>query len=155
MNEISYLNITRLKNISNYETGSAYLDIEEREFILHFPNKRMNSILDAGTDELIILYQRASPRAPRYLTHLVRPLDNELIEENARENFRVGRLVEVVSFPNQFNIPFSESPLSAIDLRNRGWGNAELLSNLFPQSALNTAQAQFWRLFQPFVSNIL
>lgn len=155
MNDLSHHNITRLKNISNYEIGRAYLDIEEREFILHFPNRLKNSILEAGTDELIILYQRASERAQRYLTHLVRPVDNELIEENARENFRFGRLVEVVSFPSQFNIPFSDSPLSGIDLRNRGWGNAELLSNLLPESELNTAKEQLWRLFQPFVSNNL
>ena len=155
MNELSYHNITRLKNISNYILGKAYLDIEEREFILHFPNRLRSNILDTGIDELIILYQRATAQAPRYLTHLVRPIDNELIEENARENFRFGRLVEVVSFPKQFNIPFSSSPLSKIDLRNRGWGDAELLSNLIQHKELNNVKEQLWRLFQPFMLNSL
>ena len=79
MTQLSPKNITRIKNITN-DTGRAY-DIEDKEFILHFPNRFRKRILDTKTDELLVLYQTINNK--RFLTHLVRPIDNEVIEENA------------------------------------------------------------------------
>ena len=42
MNQLSAKNITKIKNITNRVTGKAYLDIQEKEFILHYPDKRKN-----------------------------------------------------------------------------------------------------------------
>lgn len=148
---LSPKNITRIKNVTNTEIGKAYLDIEDREFILHFPDRLKNSVLEADKDELIILYQRASRNEPRYLTHMVKPIDNELIEEKTRNDYRFGRVVEIIAYPGEeYKIPFSKSPLFDVDLRNRGWGNAELLSNVVPNTDLERTQNELWELFLPF-----
>lgn len=147
----THKNITKIKNISNGETGKAYLDIQEKEFILHYPDKRKSNILDTSIDELIVLYQRESKSKPRYLTHLVRPIDNEIIEENARENFRFGHIVEIIAFTGEDNkIPFQNTLLSKLDFRNHGWGNAENLTKLNLKEDLEKYQIELWKLFRPF-----
>lgn len=151
MTQLSAKNITRIKNITNKETGKAYLDIQEKEFILHYPDKRKKGITDTKTDELIVLYQRANEKDPRFLTHLVRPIDNEIIEQNDRENFRFGHIVEVIAFTGEENkIPFENTLLSELDFRNHGWGNAENLTNLNLNEDLEKYQTELWELFKPF-----
>ncbi|MEK7724934.1 MAG: HNH endonuclease [Acidobacteriota bacterium] len=125
--------------------------IEENEFLLHFPNKKRNSILDAKTDELIILYQTID--SGRYFTHLVQPIDNKVIEENAQTNFRFGRFVKVIAFTGEEGkIPFNRASL---DLRNRGWGSAENITNLLSKNELKSYQIKIWNLFKPFFENDL
>jgi hypothetical protein len=111
MKELSPKNIARIKNTTNEETGRAYLDLEEREFILHFPNRFKKRILDTKTDEILVLYQTIENK--RYLTHLIRPIDNNIIEENARENFKFGRICEVIAYPGEDN---KISPLPPLPL---------------------------------------
>jgi len=153
MTQLSAKNITKIKNITNGETGKAYLDIQEKEFILHYPDKRKNGITETKTDEIIVLYQRASKSEPRYLTHLVRPIDNEIIEQNERENFRFGHIVEVIAFTGEENkIPFDNTLLSKLDFRNHGWGNAENLTNLKLKEDLEKYQIEIWKLFKPFLN---
>ena len=154
--ELSAFNITRLKNIANYENGKAYLDLDETEFILHFPDRLKNSILDTNTDELIVLYQRESPSKPRYLTHLVRPIDNHIIEEQNKYNFKFGRAVEVVAYSGENNkIPFQSTLLKGIDLRNKGWGNAVLLNTLVTEKELHSLQRDLWDHFTPLMKSDL
>ena len=63
MKELSPKNITRIKNITDDETGRAYLNLQDSEFILHFPNRLKKSILDTKTNELVVLYQRIEKNA--------------------------------------------------------------------------------------------
>jgi 5-methylcytosine-specific restriction protein A len=154
MTQLSPKNITRIKNITNEEKGRAYLDLENKEFILHFPNRFKKSILDAKTDELLVLYQTIGNK--RYLTHLVRPIDNEVIEENARENFKFGRIFEVIAYPGYENkITFDQSRLSKLDFRNRGWGNAVQLSEIADRNETGNIQLDLWNLFKPYFSHNL
>jgi len=154
MTKLSPKNITRIKNITNEETGRAYLDLENKEFILHFPNRFRKSILDTTTDELLVLYQTIENK--RYLTHLVRPIDNEVIEENARENFKFGRIFEIISYPGDKNkISFDKSRLSKLDFRNRGWGNAVQLNEIAEKTEIENIQIDLWNLFKPYFSNDL
>ena len=156
MKEINPTDITRIKNITNGETGKAYLDLEETEFILHFPDRRKNNILDATTDEIIVLYQRASKYEPRFLTHLVRAIDNEVIEENKRDNFKFGRLFEVIAYTREENkINFERTQLGNLDFRNRGWGNAESLTNIVNEQSIESIQTEIWNLFKPFFNHNL
>lgn len=152
MTQLSPKNITRIKNITN-DTGRAY-DIEYKEFILHFPNRFKKRILDTKTDELLVLYQTINNK--RFLTHLVRPIDNEVIEENARENFKFGRIVEAISYPGDKNkINFDQSRLSKLDFRNRGWGNAVKLNEIADKDEIVNIQIDLWNLFKPYLSHDL
>lgn len=151
MKKFSPKDITRIKNITNRETGKAYLDLQETEFILHFPDNRKSNILDSKTDEIVVLYQRAKKSEPRFLTHLVRPIDNEIIEENARDNFRFGRIFEVLAYTGEENkINFEQTKLGNLDFRNRGWGNAESLSNITNNKTIENIQIEIWNLFKPY-----
>lgn len=156
MKEYNPKDITRIKNITNGETGKAYLDIQESEFILHFPDKRKSSILDATTDEIVVLYQRASKSEPRFLTHLVRAIDNEVIEENARDNFKFGRIFEVIAYTGEKNkINFEQTGFGNLDFRNRGWGNAESLTNITDFKTVEKIQIEIWNLFRPYFNHEL
>ncbi|WP_024482426.1 HNH endonuclease [Cellulophaga baltica] len=148
--------VSRIKNITNGDTGRAYLDLRETEFILHFPDKRKSSILEATTDEIVILYQRASKSEPRFLTHLVRAIDNEIIEENNRDNFRFGRIFEVIAYTGEDNkISFEQTILGKLDFRNRGWGNAESLTSITDFETVNKIQKEIWDLFKPYFNHKL
>lgn len=154
MKNINHTNITRIKNITNKEGGEAYLDLEYKEFTLHFPDRMKNNILDTQTDELVILYQKINGK--RYLTHLVQPIDNERIEESGRENFRFGRIVKNIAFTNEENkIPFDQTKLSNLDFRNRGWGNAVKLKSIIDTEDLEPFQIEIWNKFRPFFDNEL
>lgn len=148
----SHKNITRLKNVTNSETGKAYLNLVQKEFVLHYPTRRKNGILETREDELIVLFQRAHKSSPRYLTHVVRPIDNILIDSGKRDNFRFGRRVELIAYTGiQNKIPFQSALLSALDFRNRAWGNAEKLSTLVDADNLEKYQIDLWNLFQPYL----
>ncbi|MDI6047021.1 HNH endonuclease [Flavobacterium yafengii] len=156
MKEFTPKDITRIKNVSNGETGKAYLDLKETKFILHFPDKRKSSILDSKTNEIVILYQRASKTEPRFLTHLVRAIDNEIIEENARNNFKFGRIFEIIAYTGEENkINFERTGLGNLDFRNRGWGNAENLDNITDSKTIVDIQIEIWNLFKPFINHDL
>lgn len=152
MTQLSPKNITRIKNITN-DTGRAY-DIEDKEFVLHFPDRFKKRILDTKTDELLVLYQTINNK--RFLTHLVRPIDNEVIEENARENFKFGRIVEVIAYPGTKNrISFDQSRLGKLDFRNRGWGNAVKLNEIAGKDEIGNIQLDLWNLFKPYLTHDL
>jgi 5-methylcytosine-specific restriction enzyme A len=154
MRQFSPKNITRIKNITNEETGRAYLDLEDKEFILHFPNRFKKSILDTKTDELLVLYQTIDNK--RYLTHLVRPIDNEVIEENGRENFKFGRIFEAIAYSGDKNkINFDQSSLGELDFRNRGWGNAVQLNEVAGSDEIESIQLDLWNLFKPYFTHDL
>jgi 5-methylcytosine-specific restriction protein A len=154
MGQLSPTNITRIKNITNEETGRAYLDLEDKEFVLHFPNWFKKRILDTTTDELLVLYQTIENK--RYLTHLVRPIDNEVIEKGTRANFKFGRIFEVISYPgDKSKISFDLSSLSNLDFRNRGWGNAVKLTEIADSDQIGNIQLDLWNLFKPYFTNDL
>lgn len=155
MKNINPQTITRIKNISNKENGKAYLDLTEKEFVLHYPNKRSTSILETSIDELVILYQRMSD-GNRYLTHLVKPIDNEIIEENLRQNFKYGRVFEVIAYTGEENkIPFEKTSLSKLDFRNNGWGDAVEIKNIAKTDNIKNIQNEIFNIFKPFAQQKL
>lgn len=155
MSDLSHKNISRIKNVSHEDNElngtTAYLNLESRDFVLHFPDSKTGNILKTNTDEIIILYQRIN--GERYFTHLVQPLENEIIEENARVNFRFGRFVRTIAYTGeQGKIPFE---LAYLDLRNRGYGNAVEIKNIIEKKELENYQKNIWNLFSPFFDSEL
>ena len=122
MKNLSHENITKIKNVTHTENKSkgwtAYLDIEDKEFVLHYPDDLRGSAKNVSTDEIIIVYQRIGKN--RYYTHLVKPVDNEIYEQKENVGFQYGRLVEVIAFTGIENkIPCREA---YVDMRN-SFGN--------------------------------
>ncbi|AZA78015.1 hypothetical protein EG347_11040 [Chryseobacterium sp. G0186] len=142
--------ITRIKNISNKEYGKAYLDLVDKEFVLHYPNKKVNSILDAQTNEIVILYQKMKD-GKRYLTHLVKPIDYKIIEEGIRENYKFGRIFQVIAYTGENGkIPFKDTLLSNLDFRNKGWGDAVELAKISKTNQIESIQNEIYTMFKPF-----
>ena len=83
------------KNVTNSTNGEAYLDITENPFTIHFPNKHKTNILSPKIDELILIYQKVNG-IPAF-THIVTPIDNELVEDNTRKEFQFGRRVKFIA----------------------------------------------------------
>lgn len=154
MSNLTHKNITRIKNIShkdNEELGTtAYLNLDSKDFVLHFPDNKKGNILKTNTDEIIILYQKIN--GARYFTHLVQPIENEIIEENSRTNFRFGRLVRVIAYTGeQDKIPFENAYL----LLKNSFGNALELKSRTEEDELENYQIKIWNLFKPFFDNNL
>lgn len=155
MKGLSHKNITRLKHTTNNITGEAYLDIKNNEFILNYPNSQKSNIMDSKTDELIVLYQRIGSKKdrsknPRYITHLVRPIDNIFIDNHKEENFRYGRRVEVIAYTKKENkIPFKNTLLAEIGFKNM-FGSAKKITKLAKKEDIEIYQKELWSLFQPF-----
>jgi len=145
--------ITRVKNISNKETGRAYLDDLEKEFILHYPDRFRNSINNIENEEIIVLYQMTPKKGSRYLTHLVKPIDKEIIETGERDNYKFGQIVKTLAFTTENNmIPINSTNLKGLNFRNRGWGNAQKLVAMTGEDQLEVFQKHIWNLFKPFMN---
>lgn len=155
MKGLSYKDIKRLKHITDYITGKAYLNIKNNEFILNYPNSQKSNIMDSKTNELIVLYQRIGNKKdkrknPRYITHLVRPIDDIFIDNHKDENFRYGRRVEVIAYTKEENkIPFKKTLLAKIGFKNM-FGSAKKITKLAKNEDIEIYQKELWSLFQPF-----
>ncbi len=89
--EFTPFDIIWIKNITNSEYGSAYMNVEP-EFTLHFPNHHYGNILKPQKGEIILLHQNIKGR--KVFTHLVTPVKDKIEEEGDRSNFRYGRKVK-------------------------------------------------------------
>ena len=146
----SHQNIKWIKHVTNKETGKAYLDIDTKRFILNYPVRFRNSILDVSVGDLIVIYQKVDFEPERYLTHIVRTIDNEVVDQPEKDDFRYGRVVESIAYTGLENrIPFDRSKLKDVDFRNRGWGNAVPLSKLPLLHDIEVYQKDIWKLFGP------
>ncbi|MBD81169.1 MAG: hypothetical protein CL840_19785 [Crocinitomicaceae bacterium] len=134
------------KNVTNEEFGRAYLDIDSNEFVLHFPNKHKNNALSPKVNEIILIYQKINNS--KSLTHLVTPVDNELITDPNRSNFKYGRKVQIIAMTNLENaIPISNTPWKKIPLSGISQGNACKLENVNSIDNLEELQFNTWQLF--------
>ena len=150
MENISHKNITRIKNITHennqIDGSTAYLNIETKDFVLHYPDSKRGNILKSGVDDIIILYQKIGKK--RYYSHLVQPIDNEEYAENVRANFNFGRWVRIIAFTGADNlIPLEKA--NEINLVNM-FGGAYEIEKKLPKESLENYQLKIWKLFEPF-----
>jgi len=149
MAEISYKNLTRIKNVTNAEQadgGSAYLDLTTREFVLHWPNRFQGNILSAGVNEILAIYQTL--HNTRYYTHLVQPLDEEQVEHVVAPNFRFGRRVKVIAYAgHDGKIPFEQAYIYVPN----SFGTALKIEDRLGPTELEGFQRRLWSLFEPFM----
>ena len=100
--------IVWFKNVTNKVDGEAYLNLTNNPFVIHFPTKHKTNVLSPAIDELILIYQKVNG-LPSF-THIVTPVDNNLIEDTTRIDYRFGRLVKIIAKTDKDNIiPISET----------------------------------------------
>ncbi|WP_304063403.1 HNH endonuclease [Pedobacter glucosidilyticus] len=140
------------KNVTNSTNGEAYLSIENNPFVIHFPNKHKTNVLSPAIGELILIYQKVNGVAA--FTHLVTPIDNELIEDETRANFRYGRRVRFIAKKDRENyIPVATTLWKDINLSGITQGNACKLENVKGINNLDELVFDIWQHFQDSFTN--
>jgi hypothetical protein len=139
--------IVWFKNVTNSTNGEAYLDTTENPFVIHFPNKHKTNVLTPAIDELILVYQKVKG-VPAF-THIVTPVDNELIENNQRADFRYGRRVKIIAKTNiQSIIKVSSTLWDRLKFGGITQGNACRLENISNIGNIDELQFDIWERFK-------
>lgn len=148
LRELTPFDIIWIKNITNGEDGSAYMDVGS-EFILHFPNKHRGNILKPQKGEIILLHQNINDR--KVFTHLVTPVNDKIEEEGDRTNFRYGRKVKVIAHtPIDHLISVSDSLWNRVNFQGISQGNACEISHISKLGVFDDLLYDVWIRFTPF-----
>lgn len=139
--------IVWFKNVTNSIIVEAYLNLEDNPFILHFPNKHKTNALKPAIGEIILIYQNVH-EVPAF-THLVTPIDNDLIVDDTREDYKFGRRVRYIAKKERDGyIPVASTLWSDIKLSGIIQGNACKLENVKGINNLDELLFDVWQQFQ-------
>ena len=83
-------------------------------------------------------------------THLVSPIDNDLVEENIHPGFSNGRRVQVVAM-TPVNDLILASSVNWKDIFTRG--NAVKIENIYKSGLIDNLQLSIWERFKPYFVN--
>ncbi|WP_158582138.1 HNH endonuclease [Parabacteroides sp. AF48-14] len=146
--ELTPFDIIWIKNITNSEYGSAYMNVDS-EFVLHFPNRHCGNILKPQKGEIILLYQNINGH--KVFTHLVTPVKDKIEEEGDRANFRYGRKVRVIAHTPIDDLIFvSDSLWSRVNFQGISQGNACEISHISKLGIFDDLLRDIWVRFTPF-----
>lgn len=138
-----------IKNVTNKETGRAYMDLSSGKFILHFPNQHIGNIGSPRIGEIILLRQKINETA--VFTHLVTPIDNETVDSNEHPLFRYGRRVQIIAkTPLDDLIEVSSTDWKNINFSGVSQGNACKIENIKDIKQIDELQFEIWKRFTPF-----
>lgn len=136
------------KNVTNSDTGQAYMNLESEEFTLHFPTQHYGNVLSPKIGEIIAIHQNINGQ--KVFTHLVSPVDNVRIEEN-RENFKYGRKVKIIAKVDLANaIPVSLTLWNNVNFQGICQGNACKIARISNIENYDVLLQDIWTKFIPF-----
>jgi 5-methylcytosine-specific restriction protein A len=141
--------ITWFKNVSNKRIGEAYLQITENTFVIHVPTKHKTNVLSPAVGEIILVYQKVNGVAG--FTHLVTPVDNILIEDDTRVDYRYGRRVKIIAKTNRDNfIPVSTTLWDKLNFAGITQGNVCKIENISNIGNIDELQFDIWQKFEDY-----
>jgi hypothetical protein len=141
--------IVWFKNVTNTTNGEAYLQLTENPFVIHFPTKHRTNVLSPAVDDIILVYQKVNGVAA--FTHLVTPVDTELIEDDTRIDYRYGRRVKIIAKTNKDNfIPVSSTLWDRLNFSGITQGNACKLENISNIGNIDELQFDIWQRFAKY-----
>ena len=142
------LDIIWAKNVTNSETGQAYMDLTDEEFTLHFPNQHRENVLRPQIGQIIVLHQNINGQ--KVFTHLVSAIDNIRREENS-ENFKYGRRVKLIAKTDALNaIPVSTTSWKNVRFQGISQGNACEIAKISNIGNYDILLQDIWNSFVPF-----
>ena len=143
------IDVIWIKNVTNKETGRAYMDLSSDKFVLHFPNQHVGNIGSPQIGEIILLRQKIN-EIPVF-THLVTPVDNEIVDSNEHPLFRYGRRVQIIAkAPINNLIKVSSTNWQTINFSGVSQGNACKIENIKDIGLIDSLQFEIWNRFAPF-----
>lgn len=140
-----------VKNVTNYSTGQAYMDLEGDQldsFVLHFPDQVGDNVKSPQVGEIILLRQYVNGISA--FTHLVSPIESEPVEEDNRPGFSTGRRVQVVAI-TPINDLIPASSVNWKDIFTRG--NAVKIESIYKSGLIDNLQLSIWERFKPYFVN--
>jgi 5-methylcytosine-specific restriction protein A len=145
--------IVWFKNVTNTEIGEAYLNEINNPFVIHFPTKHKTNVLSPAVNEIILVYQKVNG-VPAF-THLVSPVDYQLVTDDTRSDYRYGRRVKIIAKTNSNNfIPVSSTLWERINFSGITQGNACKLENISGIGNIAELQLDIWQRFsEHFISS--
>ncbi|RPH27818.1 MAG: hypothetical protein EHM93_19020 [Bacteroidales bacterium] len=136
------------KNVTNSDTGQAYMDLTSEEFTLHFPTHHKGNVLSPKIGEIIAIHQNINGQ--KVFTHLVSPVDIVRLEEN-RENFKYGRKVKLIAKTEVLNaIPVSSTLWDNVNFQGISQGNACEIANISNVENYDILLQDLWNKFIPY-----
>lgn len=137
-----------IKNVTNTEVGSAYMDKTQGEFMLHFPNQHKGNVTQPKVDDIILIYQKIG--GDNVFTHLVTPVDNELRTEN-RTNYKYGRKVKILAYTSIRDvIKVKTTDWVNVNFQGISQGNACNIDNIKSVSESDSLKENSWNIFKRF-----
>lgn len=134
------------KNVTNKVHGEAYLNIGENPFVIHFPTIHKANVLSPAIDEIIILYQKVNG-VPAF-THLVTPIDNELIEDRTNPDYLYGRRVKIIAKTTNDNyIPVGSTMWNRVNFAGITQGNACKIDKIKNAGNIDELRFDIWQKF--------
>jgi hypothetical protein len=139
------------KNVTNTDTGTAYMDLVDNEFVLHFPTHHKGNVTKPKIGEIILIHQNINGQ--KVFTHLVTPVDNIRREEN-REKYKYGRMVKVIAkTPINSLIPVSTTLWNKVNFQGISQGNACEIAKISSLDSYDNLLQDIWGKFRPFFQN--
>lgn len=139
------------KNVTDSETGQAYMDLSDEVFTLHFPNHHKTNVLSPKIGEIIVIHQNI--KGQKVFTHLVTPVDDIRIEEN-RDKFKFGRNVKIIAKTDVLNaIPVSTTSWREVNFQGISQGNACEIVNISNVDNYDVLLQDVWNKFIPYFNN--
>lgn len=142
------IDIKWVKNVSNKEGGSAYMDKIQGEFTLNFPNKHKENVLKPKAKDLILIFQKINGQ--NLFTHLVTPINSDRIEEN-NGNYNYGREVQIIAHASlEHPILISSTIWGKVNFQGISQGNACEIVNIKSIKEPDLFKAESWNFFKSF-----
>lgn len=140
-----------VKNVTNSHKGQAYLNLDTDIFVLHFPTRHKHNAASPKKGELILVFQTL--HGVRAFTHIVTPIDNQILEDLNRPDFRYGRQVRVLAKTSELDsIPVSSTLWKQVNFSGISYGNACRIANITGIVNPDEVLLEIWNRFgQHFV----
>ena len=160
----SFRDIKWVKTVNDKINKSAYLHHDHRLiqfpiFCLELNSRFKNSLMQVPIGDIILLHQRLDKQSVRCFTHLVTPIDNNLIRQPYTSTIKgwCGRLVKVIAMTgNQTtnSIPVSQTMWPSMGFTGQMRDLSHQQSRVFEiptDQQLHKLQNDIWNKFQTYI----
>lgn len=143
-------NIVWFKNVTNHVNGQAYMEDNTDDFVLHFPGIHGKNAQSPRVGELILLRQKINNVS--VFTHLVTPIDDELVPNENNPRYRYGRNVRVIAKTSvEAAIPIKSTEWRTIKFVGITQGNVCQIENIRSVTNIETLRHDTWNRFAPYL----
>ncbi len=148
----SPFDIIWIKNVTDSSEGQTYMNCPAGSFVLHFPDRHKYNCASPKAGEVILIYQKINHQ--NVFTHLVTPIDNNMVADEVKTYFKYGRHVQIIAFtPIPDLIHVSSTLWKNVNFQGISQGNACRIRNISKIKNVDHLLHDIWNRFTPFLCN--